>query len=81
MIVSPEWILASFVGLAGVIATMAKLIHKSLVQRIESQDRIITHLRQDVDRLSKGCGLVPCLWAPRAEINRPAIGNEGGTAA
>lgn len=76
MTVSPEWILACFVGLAGVIATMAKLIHKSLVQRIESQDRIITHLRQDVDRLSKGCGLMPCLWADRARVIEQSANQE-----
>lgn len=71
MEVSAEWILGSFLALSGIIGTMAKVIYSSLVRRIEAQDRIITHLKQDVERLSKGCGLVPCLWTERVVPHQP----------
>jgi hypothetical protein len=74
MEVSAEWILGSFLALAGIIGTMARVIYSALIHRIEAQDEIIGHLRKDVDRLSKGCGIVPCLWGSRSVPAAPSIG-------
>ena len=65
MEISTEWILGSFLALAGVIATMAKLIYNSLSDQIKSQNKIIDNLQNDVDRLSKGCGAPSCNWINR----------------
>ena len=60
-----EWILAVLIGLGGVISTLATVIWRSMNKRLEVQDRIITRLQDDVDRLSKGCGIKDCLWKCR----------------
>jgi outer membrane murein-binding lipoprotein Lpp len=65
MEISTEWILGSILGLAGVIATMAKLIYDSLSAQIKSQNKIIDKLQDDVDRMSKGCGAPACQWTQR----------------
>ena len=65
MQVPAEWLLAVILGLGGVIATLAGIIYKSLSQRITDQNKIIEKLQEDVDRLSKGCGVASCLWKNR----------------
>lgn len=65
MEIPPEWILGSIVALGGIIATMAQTIDNSLSKQIDHQNRIIENLQDDVDRLSKGCGVVECLWRER----------------
>jgi len=62
MEISPEWILASYLTLAGAVATMAKLIYSNLAAQIETQGMIIKRLQYDIDRLSEGCGSVGCPW-------------------
>lgn len=65
MEISPEWILGTLVGLGGVIATLAGIIYNTTNQRLAMQDKIIERLQDDVDRLSKGCGVNACLWKNR----------------
>ena len=60
-----EWILGVLALLASVIGTLATVIYQSLSQRIAAQDTIISKLQDDVDRLSKGCGIGSCLWKNR----------------
>jgi hypothetical protein len=60
-----EWILGVLALLASVIGTLATVIYQSLSQRIAAQDTIILKLQDDVDRLSKGCGIGSCLWRNR----------------
>lgn len=60
-----SWILTTFISLAGVIATMASIIYKSLSARLEVQDKIIEGMRNDIDRMSKGCGIDTCHWRNR----------------
>lgn len=59
------WLLGVIGGLAGVIATLAGIIWHSLNSRLAAQDKIIEHLRSDIERLSKGCGHRECLWRER----------------
>lgn len=68
MEISTEWVLGSFLALTGVIGTMAKLIYNALSERIKDQNTCIHRLQDDVDRLSKGCGIYECAWAHRGEI-------------
>ncbi len=56
------WILSTIVGLGGVIATLAGIIYKILTDRLDAQDRLIEHLKTDVERLRKGCGQPECHW-------------------
>lgn len=65
MEVSPEWILGIFAILGAVISTLAGIIYKIMVARLEAQDKIIENLQDDVDRLSQGCGLAQCIWKER----------------
>lgn len=74
MEISAEWILASFLSLAAIIGTMARVIYNSLSDRIKAQDKIIGNLQDDVDRLSKGCGYTGCLWGVRDTMS----GNSSG---
>lgn len=60
-----EWVLSAFAILAGVIATLAKVIHSQLKSEIETLRKIVTALQDDVDRLSKGCGNAMCFWKNR----------------
>jgi hypothetical protein len=57
--------LAALLGLAGAISTMATVIWASLKERLRVQDDIIKRLQDDIDRISKGCGVNNCLWADR----------------
>ncbi len=65
MEISPEWILGVLAILAGVISTLAGIIYKLMVGRLTAQDKIIENLQDDIDRLSKGCGVGQCLWKER----------------
>ncbi len=65
MEISPEWILGIFAILGAVISTLAGIIYKIMVGRLEAQDKIIENLQDDVDRLSQGCGLAQCIWKER----------------
>jgi hypothetical protein len=59
------WLLSTIGLLGGVIATLAGIIYKSLSARLAAQDKIIDGLRQDVERMAKGCGHKECLWRGR----------------
>jgi hypothetical protein len=60
-----SWMLTVIGGLAGVIATLAGIIWHSLNARLAAQDKIIEHLKADVDRMAKGCGMDGCHWKRR----------------
>ena len=57
-----SWIIGSIAALAGVIATLAGIVYKILTDRLDAQDRLIEHLKLDVERMRKGCGHDPCFW-------------------
>lgn len=65
MTLPPEWILAGIGSLAAVISTLAAIIYRALSNEIASLRQIVAKLQDDVDRLSKGCGLGVCLWKNR----------------
>jgi hypothetical protein len=65
MTLPPEWILASIGTLAAVISTLAAVIYRALSNEIASLRQIVGKLQDDVDRLSKGCGIGNCLWKNR----------------
>jgi hypothetical protein len=65
MTIPVEWLLSVLIGLGGIIATLAGIIYKTLSSRIAAQDTIINRLQEDIDRLSKGCGLTSCIWKNR----------------
>jgi len=65
MTLPPEWILAGIGSLAAVISTLAAVIYRALSNEIASLRQIVAKLQDDVDRLSKGCGLGVCLWKNR----------------
>jgi len=52
-------------ALATVISSLAAIIYKSLSAEIATLRTIVTKLQDDVDRLSKGCGLGTCLYKNR----------------
>jgi hypothetical protein len=53
------------ITLAGVISTLAAIIYRQLSTEIASLRVIVAKLQDDVDRLSKGCGLGACLYKNR----------------
>jgi len=65
MTIPVEWLLSTLIGLGGVIATLAGIIYRTLSARIAAQDTIIGKLQDDIDRLSKGCGIASCIWKNR----------------
>lgn len=65
MNIPTEWILSSIGGLASVVSILAVVIYKALSNEIASLRTVVTKLQDDVDRLSKGCGLHVCLWKNR----------------
>jgi hypothetical protein len=65
MTVPTEWILTVMIALATVISTLAAIIYRSLSNEIATLRGIVTKLQDDVDRLSKGCGLGTCLYKNR----------------
>jgi hypothetical protein len=56
------WLLSAILGLGGVIATLAGIIYRILTDRLDAQDKLIDHLKIDVERMRKGCGVSACLW-------------------
>jgi hypothetical protein len=65
MTVPTEWILMVLITLATVISTLAAIIYRQLSTEIATLRGIVTKLQDDVDRLSKGCGLGTCLYKHR----------------
>jgi hypothetical protein len=72
MTIPVEWILGVLIGLGGIIATLAKLIWSIVQSRLAAQDNMIasqtstiTKLQDDIERLSKGCGIGTCIWKNR----------------
>ena len=65
MTIPTEWILMVLLTLAGVISTLAAIIYRQLATEIASLRSIVVKLQEDVDRLSKGCGLGTCLYKHR----------------
>jgi len=65
MNIPTEWILASMGGLATVISSLAILIYRSLSSEITNLRIVVAKLQDDVDRLSKGCGIAACIWKNR----------------
>ena len=65
MTIPPEWVLASFGGLAAVISSLAAIVYKSLSSEIANLRGVVKHMQDDVDRLSKGCGMTSCVWKNR----------------
>jgi hypothetical protein len=72
MNIPTEWILGAIVAMAGAMATVISTGWQFIKSRLEAQDRLldshritISKLQDEVDRLSKGCGLGACLWKSR----------------
>ena len=65
MTVPTEWILTVLIALATVISTLAAIIYRQLATEIATLRSIVVKLQEDVDRLSKGCGLGTCLYKHR----------------
>ena len=65
MTVPTEWILMVLLALATVISTLAAIIYRQLSTEIATLRSIVAKLQEDVDRLSKGCGLGTCLYKIR----------------
>lgn len=65
MTVPTEWILTVLIALATVISTLAAIIYRQLSTEIATLRGIVAKLQEDVDRLSKGCGLGTCLYKLR----------------
>ena len=65
MNVPTEWILMVLLALATVISTLAAIIYRQLAAEIATLRVIVAKLQEDVDRLSKGCGLSACLYKNR----------------
>ena len=59
------WLLTAIISLGGVIATLAGIIYKILTDRLNAQDKLIDHLKRDVEHMREGCGQTACLWAGR----------------
>ena len=65
MTIPTEWILTVVLALATVISTLAAIIYRALSAEIATLRSIVIKLQDDVDRLSKGCGLGTCLYKNR----------------
>jgi len=65
MTVPTEWILMVLIALATVISTLAAIIYRQLATEIATLRSIVVKLQEDVDRLSKGCGIGACLYKNR----------------
>jgi hypothetical protein len=65
MNIPAEWVLASMGSLSAVISALALLIYRSLSSEIANLRTVVAKLQDDVDRLSKGCGITQCLWKNR----------------
>jgi hypothetical protein len=62
LVVPVAWLITIIAALGGVIATLAGIIWSTLKERLSVQDDIIKKLQDDVERLSKGCGIKECMW-------------------
>lgn len=62
MTIPVEWVLGVLIALGGVIATLARVLWRTVSSRLEAQDKIISHLQSEVSRLAKGCGIDSCIW-------------------
>ena len=65
MTIPTEWILLVLLALATVISTLAAIIYRQLAAEIATLRTLVAKLQEDVDRLSKGCGLGTCLYKNR----------------
>jgi hypothetical protein len=65
MTVPTEYIFTVLITLTTVISTLAAIIYRSLSTEIATLRTIVVKLQDDVDRLSKGCGLGTCLYKHR----------------
>lgn len=65
LVVPVGWLIGIIGTLGGVIATLSMIIWTTLKERLSIQDKIISKLQDDVDRLSKGCGHNACVWKSR----------------
>ena len=65
MTIPTEWILMVLLTLAGVISTLAAIIYRQLSTEIATLRGIVVKLQEDVERLSKGCGLATCIYKQR----------------
>jgi hypothetical protein len=66
------WLLSVIGVLGGTIATLAGIMWSFMKSRLEAQDKLIesqtqtiAKLQDDVDRMSKGCGIDLCSWRLR----------------
>jgi hypothetical protein len=59
------WILTAFGAMAATIAGLFHLFWAFVQSRFSAQDKVIDGLRNDVDRMSKGCGADHCSWRNR----------------
>ena len=62
LVVPVAWLIAIIGALGGVIATLAGVLWSTMKERLSVQDGIIKNLQDDVERMSKGCGLKECMW-------------------
>jgi hypothetical protein len=67
-----SWLLGIIGVLGTTIATLATVIWAFMKSRLDNQDKLIAsqsaiigRLQDDVDRLSKGCGMDACVWRVR----------------
>ena len=65
LVVPVGWLITIIGSLGATIATLAGIIWRTLKERLAIQDKIITKLQDEVDRLSKGCGHQQCVWKSR----------------
>jgi hypothetical protein len=65
LVVPVGWLLTIICTLGGVIATLAGILWHTMKDRLAVQDGIIKKLQDDIDRLSKGCGIDACIWRNR----------------
>jgi len=65
MTIPTEWILMVLLALATVISTLGFFFNDPAATEIATLRTIVAKLQEDVDRLSKGCGLSACLYKNR----------------
>ena len=65
LVVPVGWVLGVFGILGGVISTLAAVLWSTMKERLSVQDGIIKRLQDDLDRMSRGCGIATCLWKDR----------------
>lgn len=59
------WLLGVIGTLAGVITALAGILWTSMKDRLAVQDKIIEGMREDINRMAKGCGQDNCHWFVR----------------